>query len=133
MRYRIDIPCFRTMEKSIRSTTRRKMHQTTVRFGEDLWRALEVEAKQLGVSIAQYVRDAALGRLSYDAGRRDEQQTGTGEPRARAAEIGADAAQQRAQSELSQSEAYRRRPGWPGGVRPTSAPAPTPAGRSSAI
>jgi hypothetical protein len=121
------------MEKSIRPTTRRKMHQTTVRFGEDLWRALEVEAKQLGVSIAQYVRDAALGRLSYDAGRRDEQQTGTGEPRARAAEIGADAAQQRAQSELSQSEAYRRRPGWPGGVRPTSAPAPTPAGRSSAI
>jgi hypothetical protein len=50
----------------------RKMHQTTVRFGEDLWEALEVEAERLGVSVAQYVRDAALRRLSYDAGRRDE-------------------------------------------------------------
>jgi hypothetical protein len=88
------------MEKSVRPTTRRKMHQTTVRFGADLWGALQVEAKRLGVSVAQYVRDAALGRLSYDAGRRDEQ-TGTRAPRAQAAENGAAAAQ----SELSQSEA----------------------------
>jgi hypothetical protein len=54
------------------ATVRRKMHQTTVRFGGDLWGALEVEAKRLGVSVAQYVRDAALRRLSYEAGRRDE-------------------------------------------------------------
>ncbi len=85
------------------------MHQTTVRFGADLWGALEVEAKRLGVSIAQYVRDAALGRLSYDAGRRDagrrDEQTGTGEPGPQAAENGAAAAPRRAQSELSQSGA----------------------------
>ncbi|HEY1358600.1 MAG TPA: hypothetical protein VGF21_09860 [Thermoleophilaceae bacterium] len=48
------------------------MHQTTVRFGGDLWGALDLEAERLGVSIAQYVRDAALSRLSYDAGRRAE-------------------------------------------------------------
>lgn len=48
------------------------MHQTTVRFGADLWQELEAEAARLGVSSAQFVRDAALARLSYDAGRRDE-------------------------------------------------------------
>jgi hypothetical protein len=47
------------------------MHQTTVRFGDDLWAALEQEASRLGVSVAQYVRDAALARLSYTAGFHD--------------------------------------------------------------
>ncbi len=48
------------------------MHQTTVRFGDDLWGALAAEARRTGVSIAQYVRDAALSRLSYDAGQSNE-------------------------------------------------------------
>lgn len=48
------------------------MHQTTLRFPEDLWRFLEEEAKSLGVSVAQYVREAALARAAYDAGRRGE-------------------------------------------------------------
>src|SRR5881275_91566 len=48
------------------------MHQTTLRFPEDLWRFLEGEAKSLGVSVAQYVREAALARAAYDAGRRGE-------------------------------------------------------------
>jgi hypothetical protein len=48
------------------------MHQTTVRFGSDLWEALEREAGELGVSVAQYVRDAALLRLGFDAGRRGD-------------------------------------------------------------
>jgi hypothetical protein len=48
----------------------RKMHQTTVRFGTDLWEALAEEAERVGVSVAQYVRDAALMRLSYEEGRR---------------------------------------------------------------
>jgi hypothetical protein len=62
------------MEASTRTAAAvsRKMHQTTVRFGADLWSALESEAGRLGVSVAQYVRDAARSRLSYDAGRRDE-------------------------------------------------------------
>jgi hypothetical protein len=48
------------------------MHQTTVRFGPDLWEALEEECSELGVSVAQFVREAALTRLVYLAGRRGE-------------------------------------------------------------
>lgn len=48
------------------------MHQTTVRFGPDLWEALEVECARLGVSAAQYLREAALARLAYTAGRRGD-------------------------------------------------------------
>jgi hypothetical protein len=71
------------------------MHQTTVRFGEDLWEALEGECAHLGVSIAQYLREAALTRLVYAAGRRGDDEfelalelaTGT-EPRAELAGAG---------------------------------------------
>ena len=48
------------------------MHQTTVRFGRDLWGVLEQEAERLGVSAAQYVRDATLARLAYAAARQEE-------------------------------------------------------------
>jgi hypothetical protein len=48
------------------------MHQTTVRFGRDLWEVLEQEAERLGVSAAQYVRDATLTRLAYAAASQDE-------------------------------------------------------------
>jgi hypothetical protein len=80
------------------------MHQTTVRFGGDLWAALAVEAERLGVSVAQYVRDAALRRLSYEAGRRDELER-SGEPAAQSAPGDARAAQDRAASEMSESAA----------------------------
>ncbi|MFL5896005.1 MAG: hypothetical protein ACJ76Z_12945, partial [Thermoleophilaceae bacterium] len=49
-----------------------KMHQTTVRFTPDLWEAVETECLRLGVSAAQYLREAALARLLYAAGRRGE-------------------------------------------------------------
>jgi hypothetical protein len=49
---------------------RTKMHQTTVRFGSELWEQLEVEAARSGVSVAHYVRDAALARIAYTAGAR---------------------------------------------------------------
>jgi hypothetical protein len=49
-----------------------RMHQTTVRFGADLWEALERECERLGMSVAQYVREAALARLVYAAGRRGD-------------------------------------------------------------
>jgi hypothetical protein len=45
------------------------MHQTTVRFGPDVWEALEIECRSLGVSAAQYLREAAVARLAYTAGR----------------------------------------------------------------
>jgi hypothetical protein len=48
------------------------MHQTTVRFTSDLWSQLEQEARNSGVSAAQYVRDATLARMAYTAGQRGE-------------------------------------------------------------
>jgi hypothetical protein len=48
------------------------MHQTTVRFGTDLWEALEEECARLGVSVAQFLREAALARMMYAAGRRGD-------------------------------------------------------------
>jgi hypothetical protein len=55
-----------------RNMPQKRMHQTTVRFGADLWEALEREGERLGVSVAQYVREAALARLIYAAGRRGD-------------------------------------------------------------
>lgn len=46
------------------------MHQTTVRFSPELWSMLEREAAQSGVSVAHYVRDAALARIAFAAGQR---------------------------------------------------------------
>ena len=51
-----------------------RMHQTTVRFSPDLWQALEAECARIGISAAQYVREAALARLSYTAGQRGEEE-----------------------------------------------------------
>jgi hypothetical protein len=45
------------------------MHQTTLRLSPDLWAALEDECARLGVSVAQYLREAAIARLAYSAGR----------------------------------------------------------------
>jgi hypothetical protein len=46
------------------------MKVTTVRFGADLWRLLETEAAQAGVSTSQYIREAALARASAAAAAR---------------------------------------------------------------
>lgn len=89
-------------------TASRKMHQTTLRFGTDLWGALEEEAGRLGVSAAQYVRDATLARLSYDAGRRDELEGGRrprGSEAPTSSEDAVTVAQERAREEVSHSEA----------------------------
>ena len=48
------------------------MHQTTVRFSADLWDELETECFALGVSIAQYLREAAVARVAYSAARRGD-------------------------------------------------------------
>ena len=95
------------MENSAPRIVARKMHQTTLRFSEDLWSSLEAEAERSGVSAAQYVRDAVLQRLSYQAGRRDELNTFAGESGAAAPTQHADAgaARERAKSEVSQSDA----------------------------
>lgn len=43
------------------------MHQTTIRFGADLWGALSRSAEEQGISIAQYVREAAVARMAHEA------------------------------------------------------------------
>ncbi|MEA2364262.1 MAG: hypothetical protein QOD71_3407 [Thermoleophilaceae bacterium] len=48
------------------------MHHTTVHFGGDLWEALESECAELGLTVSQYVREAALARLVYAAGKRGD-------------------------------------------------------------
>jgi hypothetical protein len=48
----------------------RAMKVTTLRFGADLWALLEREAELAGVSVAQYVREAALARAAFAAGTR---------------------------------------------------------------
>jgi mobilization protein NikA len=46
------------------------MRATTIRFTPELWELLEREARREGVSVAQYVRDAALCRAAYGLGER---------------------------------------------------------------
>ncbi len=48
------------------------MRATTIRFTSDLWEQLEREAAAQEVSVAQYVREAALYRVAYSAGARGE-------------------------------------------------------------
>ncbi|WP_022928052.1 hypothetical protein [Patulibacter americanus] len=43
------------------------MHQTTIRFGSDLWRALSGAAEEQGTSVAQYVREAAVARMAQES------------------------------------------------------------------
>jgi GAF domain len=48
------------------------MRATTVRFGDDLWAMLERESRRLGVSAAQFVREATIVRLAMLAGGRGD-------------------------------------------------------------
>ena len=54
------------------------MRATTIRFPNDLWEQLEQEARIQGISVAQYVRDAALYRVAYSAGAREDSSQGRG-------------------------------------------------------
>ena len=48
------------------------MRATTVRFGEDLWTMLERESERLGLSAAQFVREATIMRLAAAAAGRGD-------------------------------------------------------------
>lgn len=96
------------------SVATRKMHQTTVRFSTDLWAALEDECEGLGVSVAQYVREAALARLTYAAGERGDIDIRSVPP-----------------SQALGTRSTSRSPSGPRAVRPAGGPARSaPVGRS---
>jgi hypothetical protein len=80
------------------------MHQTTVRFGADLWESLEEESARLGISVAHFVRDAALARLAYTAGFDDGSRRAGG---IQWAASPATSLAQRVVSEISSSDAVR--------------------------
>ena len=48
------------------------MRVSAVRMSDDLFRLLESEARRVGVSVSQYVREAALARAVAAAARRGE-------------------------------------------------------------
>src|SRR4051812_44184376 len=48
------------------------MQATLIRFGPELFAALKVEARNNGVSVAQYVREAVVARMAYTAGLRGD-------------------------------------------------------------
>jgi len=48
------------------------MHATTIRFSLASWELIEREARREGVSVAQYIREAALLQAAYRIGRTGE-------------------------------------------------------------
>jgi hypothetical protein len=48
------------------------MRLTAIRMGDDLWRLLEGEAARVGVSVSQYIREAALSRAAAAVALRGE-------------------------------------------------------------
>ena len=48
------------------------MHATTIRFSPISWSLIEREARREGVSVAQYVREAAVLQAAYRLGRAGE-------------------------------------------------------------
>jgi hypothetical protein len=48
------------------------MRATTLRFEDELWAVIEAEARQCGVSAAQFVRDATVMRATLEAQRRGD-------------------------------------------------------------
>ena len=68
----MDGPSHESGRRTRRDGRQVKMHQTTVRFGPDLWVELEQEARLAGVTAAQFIRDSVLMRLAYVAGRRGD-------------------------------------------------------------
>ena len=71
------------------------MHQTTIRFDSELWRRIDAESVRVGVSAAQYIRDAALIRLTQTG---DAHVPGAADPKA-------EQLQQNAASAIAHAEA----------------------------
>jgi hypothetical protein len=116
------------------------MHQTTVRFGPDLWEDIEVEAERAGVSVAQYVRDSAMTRVAYTRGRDgdphyeaalelvaaaetpSDTRDWSSVTRSEAAALRAETRQARRQAKALRDQAQRRRVGAEGSGQPERRP-----------
>jgi hypothetical protein len=90
------------------------MKVTTVRFGGDLWALLADEAARVGVSVSQYVREAALARAAAAAAMRgqapfDVWAEASTEPRAEADARLEPAGRGRARAGVAREEAAERR------------------------
>ena len=42
------------------------MHETTVRFTDELWARVRTTSRREGISAAQFVRDATVARIAVD-------------------------------------------------------------------
>ena len=85
------------------NVSNRKMRATLVRFGPELFEELRAEAARSGVTVAEYVREAVVARMAFNAGRRGD--AGYGEAaRQGAARVRVDAARVREESAALRAE-----------------------------
>ena len=83
------------------------MRATLVRFGEEQFEELKVEAAREGVSVAQFVREAVVARIAYARGRRaDGQDDGR---LANASRVRTDARRVRSESDALRAEGAQAR------------------------
>lgn len=88
------------------------MRATLVRFGPDLFEDLKAEAERCGISVAQFVREAVVARIAYNAGKRGEHaydQARAHSTRADARRIREESAAVRAEARQAESQARRVR------------------------
>lgn len=47
------------------------LRPVTIRLSEGVWEAVQVEAQHLGISAAEFIREAAMARAAFTYARRD--------------------------------------------------------------
>src|SRR4051812_2129100 len=89
------------------------MEATLIRFDPELLARTKVEAAKLGVSVAQFVREAVVARIAYTEGRREGRLDALTERAERAlddaARVRGEQRAVRAENELTVAQARRRR------------------------
>jgi hypothetical protein len=93
-------------------TGERRMRATLVRFGPDLFEELKAEAARSGISVAQFVREAVVARIAYNAGKRGERSyepSRAANARDQARRVREESAAVRAESKQAATQAHRVR------------------------
>jgi len=90
-----------------------RMEPTLIRFDPELLARTKSEAAKLGVSVAQYVREAVVARIAYTEGRREGRLQALAERAERALDEAARVRSEKravlAENELTVAQARRRR------------------------